>query len=326
MSCSSVSPSELCPLTAPFILRLVSDERTGPLLTVAVVARMLGIAPATLRTWDRRYGLGPSVHVPGAHRKYAPADVARLEAVHRLVLAGVTPAEAARAAVGAPARVDAGRHGGRVLPLPGADEVVRGLGRAAMALDADAVLSCLSAQLRERGTVEAWDHVLVPVLVAVGARWEATGEGVEVEHLLADCITTALKTHAGVARSNQRPMLLACAPGDLHALPLHALAAALAEDGHGSRILGASVPAVALAAAITRTGAAAVFLWAQLAKPGHASLLDSLPVTRPATAVVVGGPGWPTELPERVRRAAGLGAAVDLMTGAVTGEALASSG
>ena len=38
-------------------------ERAGePHLSVAAVARMLGIAPATLRTWDRRYGIGPSAH------------------------------------------------------------------------------------------------------------------------------------------------------------------------------------------------------------------------------------------------------------------------
>ncbi|MFM8693986.1 MAG: transposase, partial [Actinomycetota bacterium] len=30
----------------------LEDER----LTVASVARRLGVAPATLRTWDRRYG------------------------------------------------------------------------------------------------------------------------------------------------------------------------------------------------------------------------------------------------------------------------------
>ena len=34
-------------------------------LTVAAVARRLGVAPATLRTWARRYGLGPSDHPPG---------------------------------------------------------------------------------------------------------------------------------------------------------------------------------------------------------------------------------------------------------------------
>jgi hypothetical protein len=129
-----------------------------------------------------------------------------------------------------------------------------------------------------------------------------------------------------VDHGSQRPLLLAGAPGDLHALPLHALSAGLAERGLGCRILGASVPAAALSAAVRRTGPAAVFIWAQRQRTGLVGLLEELPVTRPATAVVVGGPGWPAELPDGVRRADGLGAALDLMAEALTGEALASSG
>src|SRR5215203_2780333 len=58
-----------------------------PRLTVAAVARRLGVAPATLRTWDRRYGLGPTLHTAGAHRRYSRADAARL-AVERATAAG----------------------------------------------------------------------------------------------------------------------------------------------------------------------------------------------------------------------------------------------
>ena len=65
-------------------------------LAVAAVARRLGIAPATLRTWDRRYGLGPSLHTAGSHRRYSEADIARLDRMRRLMVAGVTPADAAR--------------------------------------------------------------------------------------------------------------------------------------------------------------------------------------------------------------------------------------
>ncbi|WP_432497761.1 MerR family transcriptional regulator [Kineococcus auxinigenes] len=64
-------------------------------LTVAAVARRLGVAPATLRTWDRRYGLGPSEHTAGAHRRYSSTDLARLVVMRRLTLEGVAPAEAA---------------------------------------------------------------------------------------------------------------------------------------------------------------------------------------------------------------------------------------
>lgn len=67
-------------------------------LTVAAVARRLGVAPATLRTWDRRYGLGPSEHTAGAHRRYSSADLARLVVMRRLTLEGVSPAEAAQLA------------------------------------------------------------------------------------------------------------------------------------------------------------------------------------------------------------------------------------
>ena len=67
-----------------------------PRLTVSGAARRLGIAPATLRTWDRRYGIGPSGHSHGRHRRYSAADMARLELMQRALMQGAAPAEAAR--------------------------------------------------------------------------------------------------------------------------------------------------------------------------------------------------------------------------------------
>ena len=58
-------------------------------LEVAAVARRLGVATGTLRTWDRRYGLGPSGHQAGTRRRYTAADLARLTLMHRLMLQGV---------------------------------------------------------------------------------------------------------------------------------------------------------------------------------------------------------------------------------------------
>ncbi|GAA1974178.1 MerR family transcriptional regulator [Isoptericola halotolerans] len=72
---------------------------SGPGLAVAAVARRLGVAPATLRTWDRRYGLGPSDRTAGSHRRYTPDDVARLLVMRRLTLEGVAPVDAAQAAL-----------------------------------------------------------------------------------------------------------------------------------------------------------------------------------------------------------------------------------
>jgi DNA-binding transcriptional MerR regulator len=76
------------------------DEGSAPqpVLTVAAVARRLGVAPSTLRTWDRRYDLGPSTHTAGSHRRYSVNDLARLVVMRGLVQEGVPPAEAAQIA------------------------------------------------------------------------------------------------------------------------------------------------------------------------------------------------------------------------------------
>lgn len=294
-----------------------------PALTVAAVARRLGVAPATLRTWDRRYGIGPSLRTAGAHRRYGPEDLARLEVMRRLTLDGVGPGEAARAAL-AEAAVPAESHphgGGRVLSLPHSAPDVRGLGRAAMALDAGAVTERLESAVAERGVVAAWDDLVVPVLGGIGRRWEATGQSIEVEHLLSECVVTVLRRVVAAAppARNHRPVLLASAPDELHSLPLHAVAAGLAESGVATRLLGARVPAPALAAAVRRSGPSAVFVWAQVPATGDATVLEGLPGQRPAVLVAVGGPGWPETLPDGVVRCADLAGAVSRLAAAAGG-------
>jgi DNA-binding transcriptional MerR regulator len=330
---AGVEPVEQEPVQRP--------ARDGPLLPVATVARRLGVAPATLRTWDRRYGLGPTGHAAGAHRRYAPADLARLETMRRLTLEGVPPADAARAALAAVAEEaatgpvaplpDRRGHlqppvrrgsGGRVLALPGSEEVARGLARAAMALDSRTVTATVRGQLAAQGVLATWENVLRPVLAAVGERWAATGEGVEVEHLLSDCAVVALREVAEGAHEplGGRPVLLASAPDELHSLPLHVLSAGLAERGIATRTLGPALPADALQAAVRRTGPALLFLWSQAATTADPALLAGLPVMRPPTAVVVGGPGWEQAvLPEHVNLARDLAHALDLVEQALGG-------
>jgi len=293
-------------------------------LTIAAVARRLGVAPATLRTWDRRYGIGPTEHAAGSRRRYTGDDVARLDEMRRLTRSGVTPADAAQAALAGRtptgSRLPASgrrRGGGRALRLPDADERVRGLANAAMALDAAAASAAVRSALAEHGVVPTWDDLLVPVLTAIGERWEATRRGVDVEHLLSECVIGALAGASGRrGRPTGRPVLLASAPEEMHALPLHALAAALAERGAASRMLGARVPADALAAAYQRIGPPALFVWSQSPDTGRAALLVELPEVRPRPLLVVGGSGWPDALPAGVARAETLTEARDRLLAA----------
>jgi len=299
-------------------------ERAGePHLSVAAVARMLGIAPATLRTWDRRYGIGPSAHAPGRHRRYSPQDIARLETMRHALVRGVGPAEAARYALastngGLAAVVDGvrPRAGGTMLRLPGAGRYARGLGRAALALDFPAARTVLVEAVDTLGVVATWDDVARPVLAAVARRWATTGAGVEIEHLLSQSVAAVFSAHAlakGEAPEG-RPVLLAGMPHERHTLPLLVLAAALGDRSVPVQPMGTDLPRAALHAAVRRTAPAAVVLWSQTAATADVTLLETLPETRPRSRTFVAGPGWEDlGLPARVQPLTSLAQAVDAL-------------
>src|ERR1700740_939387 len=67
-------------------------------LSAGEAARRIGVAVTTIRTWDRRYGLGPSYREPGRHRRYSEHDLARLELMRRLTIDGVDAGGGARLA------------------------------------------------------------------------------------------------------------------------------------------------------------------------------------------------------------------------------------
>lgn len=264
---------------------------TDELLTVAAVARRLGVAPATLRTWDRRYGLGPSAHESGEHRRYCPSDLARLILMRRLITSGVAPADAAQQAKNHKGTINVEKI---VEDYVVREELVGALHKAAKALDKKFIEVALRKDLAEFGVEQSWSEVMVPLLFLVGNDWAETGEGIEVEHLLTEVLKAILREHVEDIRKpvNAHPVLLASVGEELHSLALHALAAALAERKIETYFLGSRTPLAALSAMITRSAPPAVFLWAQLSKNADPKFFNDIPAIRPMPRVVLGGPGW----------------------------------
>ncbi|MFJ3667128.1 MerR family transcriptional regulator [Streptomyces sp. NPDC090106] len=290
-------------------------------VTTGSLARRLGVSPTTLRSWDRRYGLGPAARTEGRHRRWTPDDVAMVLEMCRLTAAGIPPGEAARAAKSltpqdsahppAPAAVDDGSgspyasRSGSGLPLGNVRQECKGLARAAVRLDAAAVQEQLMSAVRTHGLVVAWEEILAPALQAVGRKWQSAGERyVEVEHLLSWHISATIR-HVYVRAAADRtsassaPVILACAPGEQHTLPLEALNAALAERGAVTLMLGGAVPAEALLAAVQRVGPSAVVLWSQSSSTAAMELVQHVSATRwgvsgarTRSKVLLTGPGW----------------------------------
>lgn len=264
-------------------------------LTVAAVARRLGVAPATLRTWDRRYGLGPIEHVAGAHRRYDSSDLARLTVMRRLVIDGVPPAQAAATAKNHQGKiVEAVISKSKAVDDDTDAKVVDILFRAANALDREILTTMIRREISAHGVTYSWDRIVVPLLTLIGLQWEKSGTGIEIEHTLSEILSRVLAEPLNQIKKpiNARPVLLASVGEEFHTLALRALAAALAERNIDSQFLGARTPQVALNEVIRRLAPPAVFLWAQLSSNAAVEFIHEIPAIRPAPRIIIGGAGW----------------------------------
>ncbi|OQD56691.1 transcriptional regulator [Streptomyces phaeoluteigriseus] len=320
-----------------------AEVRRGGGMSTGEVARRLGVAPTTVRSWDRRYGLGPAAHTGGRHRRWTAADLARLERMCALTATGLPPAEAARLALdetgsatppreedSAPVPRSVARSRSRAgtgLRLGDVRQECKGVARAALRLDATALDGLLEDAIGQHGLIAAWTEVIMPTLQAVGRKWESSGERyVEVEHFLSWHVSGALRRHSPPVPTD-RPgatTVLACVPAENHTLPLEVLAAALTERNLPIRMFGGSLPVESLVAAVRRTGPAAVCLWAQSRTTASRPLAQHIAAiewgvrgARRKPVVLTLGPGWAGQTTPGLPHPPGLAEAVAAVESAV---------
>lgn len=302
-------------------------QGSGLTWTVGAVASRTGLPASTLRTWERRYGIGPTERTAGGHRRYSELDIARVELLNRLIGRGVSAREAAAVAVDFDGR-DAPRRADdsditALVHEPAA--MVGAVVDAARGHDGDRVSTILSAAIGTHDIVTAWDEYLAPTLVRIGEEWARGTVDVSAEHLVSERLSVELRAYvhrrADLDRS-RGTVLLASAEDDPHALPVVALQAALADHAVSCHSLGARLPADALAKVVETIHPEVIFVWASLPRPRSDRLWQVVTSVPEATTVVVGGPGWPLELSQddgqnQPVRTGDLSSTVDLIVGSL---------
>lgn len=277
-------------------------ERTTVEWAVGSVSERLGVAPATLRTWDRRYGIGPSQRTEGGHRRYTEEDIRRVRVMARFTARGVPAQSAARVALSMDSErlmIETGSETEVSPPLGDDHGTVSAVVSAALSLDPGALSRIYQRTLRERDLVSAWNDVFAPSLRSIGEQWGKGALGVESEHLASEVLVTELRA---VIRGN-RPrtvdpdVILASADEEQHYLPLLALEAELARHGLGAICLGARVPTTALSDLLMSRHPSRLFLWASIQRNADEALWTVLAGVHWPLTVVLGGPGWPAKLP-----------------------------
>ena len=140
-------------------------------------------------------------------------------------------------------------------------------------------------------------EVLQPALEEVGERWECGDINVAYEHqatAITQGILGALGPRMRTAPTSGRLAVVACTQGELHALGAQMVGDFLEADGWEVLLLGASVPAPALAELVSEERPDAVVLSTSSPAllPGVEETLAALRDVEPRPYVVVGGRLW----------------------------------
>jgi MerR family transcriptional regulator, light-induced transcriptional regulator len=207
-------------------------------LRIGALSRRVGVSPELLRAWEQRYGLLQPVRSAGGFRLYSTADEDRVRLMRRHLAAGVSAAQAARLAL-TEAAPDGGEEAqpGELARL--STELVAALDRldepgAHAALDRLLAMFTLRTVLRD---------VVLPYLHELGERWEHGEASVAQEHFASNILRGRLLGLArGWGEGAGPRAVLACAPGELHDLPLIIFGLALAGRGWTITYLGPDTP------------------------------------------------------------------------------------
>ena len=203
------------------------------------MSKRVGVSPELLRAWERRYGLLQPNRSAGGFRLYSGADEARIQSMQRYLGAGLSAAEAARLAIAGADRSAAEPGAGKARFTESATELEDALAR----FDEPAAHAALDRLFSAFRLQTVLREVVLPYLAELGRRWGRGEASVAQEHFASNLLRGRLLGLArGWADARGPRAVLACAPGELHDLPLISFGLALAARGWSITYLGPDTP------------------------------------------------------------------------------------
>jgi DNA-binding transcriptional MerR regulator len=261
-----------------------SSQEAGDVYAVKQVSALTGVAEATLRVWERRYGVVVPARSPAGYRLYDDDQVAVLRAMAALVDTGVPASLAAQTMAGATVRAEASRSD--------MSEESLDLVEAAAELNPGLMHSVLTDAFAASSFDDVVDCWLPYALEQLGEAWQSGRLSVAQEHFASAAVARHLSAHFTEAQPRGGvPVLVGLPAGGRHELMLLAFAACLRRAGVNTIYLGADVPLDDWKAVAGEVGARAAVLGVHLeddVAPAQ-SVVDQLTGLRPPVAVRVGG-------------------------------------
>ncbi|WP_437715501.1 B12-binding domain-containing protein [Sorangium sp. So ce448] len=258
---------------------------------IHVVSEMCGVSSATLRAWERRYGVPSPARTASAYRLYSDDDVAVIKKMRDHVNGGIAAAEAARMVLEAAGpRAPVGTSGGDA--FAGASERIVD---AAVRFDPDGLEAEVNRALSLGPSVTIFERALGPALERIGDLWLSGKITVAQEHLASQILGATLLHLLRLAQPGEsgRRVLLAAFADEDHVLGLFGIGLRFCSWGFRSVVLGARTPPAAIARAVEALAPDLVALTVAIPPlpPSARELIDAYADACRGVPWIVGGAG-----------------------------------
>jgi MerR family transcriptional regulator, light-induced transcriptional regulator len=199
------------------------DSDNEPIYNIGAVSRTTDIAETTLRVWERRYDFPNSSRTDGGHRLYSQNEVKRLQWVKGRMDKGMQVSQAIKALH----RIEEDGRFADVQPNMYStapqnadvfaaffDRLLKALLENDIALADRVIAEALTVQTLEHLIL----HIISPLMNEMGSLWERGELDIATEHLATNFLRQYLRQwmRTGPPPYNVNPVVLTCAPSELH--------------------------------------------------------------------------------------------------------------
>lgn len=234
---------------------LTGQHPEAPLRSISEVEAHTGLARATIRIWERRYGFPAPLRDDRGERVYPAEQVERLRLMKQLLDQGHRPAKLVAAGAEGVRRLTAGAPPKSSVRSRSASQLLRLL----RAHDSQGLRQELHARLERLGIAAFVGEEMPAMNVMVGQAWSSGELEIHQEHLYSDTVYAVVRLAIARLADDARPeapqVLLTTFPQEPHELGLLMAHAMFALEGCRTVSLGVRMPIEQIAASAKAHGA-----------------------------------------------------------------------
>lgn len=265
--------------------------------SIKEAAARSGVTIATLRAWERRYGVVSPARTAGGYRLYDDEAIARLRRMRRLLDSGWRAREAAAEIVagGSGPLTETDTSGDTSQPGANGLEAANAVDdflAASIPFHSAGIEAVLDETFARWPFESAMERVVFPALREVGRGWEAGQVDVAAEHAASHAVLRRLAMLFEAAGSPvDRPdLVIGLPPHARHELGALAFAVAARRRGIGVLYIGADVPVSSWLATLRETAAKVAAIAVPTAADVSAAeaVVDAVAASAPSVTVALG--------------------------------------